>query len=230
MTITQLIADIYRKTKTNASSFPTATVLIPINKAMSRATSLIIGADGRWQYDDTNQTDLPIATTALVSGQQDYAITTGHLRITRVEIKNTSGRWSVLRPRDQDDDTFTALSEVSTVTGMPTQYDVLGNSIFLTQPPNYSQAASLKLYFQRGPSEFTSAEVSTGTKTPGFNSLYHGLISAWVAYEYATENGKANANLFLAEVQRLESAMVADYAKRNKDERPIMTMKGINYI
>ena len=49
-----------------------------------------MGADDRWQFDDTNHTDYPIATTNLVANQRTHVLSVSHLRITRVEIK-TSG-------------------------------------------------------------------------------------------------------------------------------------------
>ena len=38
-----------------------------INEALNRVASLIMTADGRWQWDDTNTTDYPIGTTDLVT-------------------------------------------------------------------------------------------------------------------------------------------------------------------
>ncbi len=228
MIIQDIVNKIYFLTKTNSTSYVAADMLIAINNAYERVASLIIKSDGRWQWDDTNQTDLPNATTALVSGQQDYSLATSHLKITRVELKNSSGVWELLDPIDQDDKGNQALDTVTT--GTPYQYDKLGNSVFLYPIPNYSQAASLKLYFQRGPDLFTSAQVSTGTKSPGFNSLYHDLIPLWVSYEYAYANGQTTANNFLAEINRKEDALKKDYSARSRDDRQIMTMKKINYI
>ena len=48
---------------------------------------------GSWQWDDSNQTDLPQATTDLVSGQSRYTMPTSALTIKRVEIKDENGSW-----------------------------------------------------------------------------------------------------------------------------------------
>lgn len=222
MTISDIVNDIYRRTKTNSSSFAAADMLIMINSAYNRVASLILRYDSRWQWDDTNQTDLPIATTALVSGQQDYSLATTHLTIDRVEIKDPSGNGHALKQIDQQllkRDRSVALTEYQVTSGIPNEYDLVGNSVFLYPAPNYSQAASLKLYFTRGPAEFTSAEVTTGTKTPGFNSLYHELIPLWVSYNYAVENGLNSAPGFLAEIQRKEYDLEKFYGLRNRDSR-----------
>lgn len=226
MTISQIVSKTYFYTKTNVTSFPAADMLILINTAYDRVVSLIIKSDNRWQWDDTNQptTDqgdgtggLPTATTALVSGQQDYTFATTLLEVTRVELKDTSGNWRLLTPIDQNDVPI-ALGQYNKTAGIPTQYDKLGNSIFLYPPSNFSQAASLKVCFTRGPVYFTSAEVTTGTKSPGFNSLYHDLIPLWASFDYALTNGLPNANLLKAVIDEKEGQLQEEYNKRSKDQ------------
>jgi len=227
MTISDIVTKIYDYTKTNSSSYPAANMLIDINQAYNRVVSLIMDADGRWQWDDDNRSDLPIATTTITSGQQDYSIAVSHLKILRVEIKlNGSSVFTKLDPKDQVDEEY-ALDGSST--GSPICYDKVGNSLFLYPIPNYTQSASLKVYFQRGPDDFTSGQVTTGTKVPGFNSLYHDLIPLWVAYDYAISNGLSTANGFLNEIQRKEAQLIKDYSKRDKDDRQKLTMKSISF-
>lgn len=228
MTITNLIDKVYLYTKTNSSSLPTASMLLYLNNAYERVTSLVMKNDGVWQWDDNNQTDLPIATTGLVANQQDYTLTTDHLAITRVEIKDETANWRELRPIDYAVVDGVAMTEFYETAGDPIYYDKIGASIFLYPKPDYTQAASLKLYFQRGPVLFTSADVSTGTKVPGFNSLYHNLIALWASYDYAITNGLQSAAGFLQEIIRQESALEEDYAKRNKDEKPQITVRYYN--
>ncbi len=228
MTIADINAAIYRKTKTNSTSLPAADLLIMVNNAYEHVASLILQADGRWQWDDSNQTDQPIATTSLVASQQDYTLATSHLRITGMEIKqnNAAGTWMKLNPIDQTDisDDGNSITATAAITGTPLYYDVLGNSILLYPTPSYSQAASLKVYFQRAPVLFTSGDVSTGTKVPGFNSLYHSLISDWVSFEYATDNSLPSANGIFAVIQKKEAALLNDYGKRDKDDVVRLTM------
>ena len=230
MNITDIVNKTYFLTKTNSSSFPSADMLILINNALERVHSLIDTADGRWQFDDNNQTDLPIATTALVADQQDYSLANSHLRITRVEVKDESGNWRLLKAMDEEDVSDTAMSEFEETSGVPVYYDKLGISVFLYPKPSYSQAASLKIYYDRGPALYTSGEVTTGTKQPGFNSLYHDLIPLWVSYEYAFANGLPTANKFLEEINRKEDMLVKDFSSRSKDDRVIITPKPINFI
>lgn len=234
MNIADIDARISFLTKTNTASFPAADRLIGVNKAANRAHSIALQADGRWQVDDDNQTDEAIATTALVASQQDYSITTAHLKILRVEIKlNGATYFTKLDPVDVQDVSYgidgatTGVDNVTT--GVPQWYDILGRSVFLYPIPNYSQAASLKVYYQRGPAEFTSAEVTTGTKQPGFSSLHHDLIPLWVAYDYAVANGLPQAAGWIQEIMRLEEDLKAFYGKRDKDDPARLTMRAINF-
>lgn len=224
MTISDIVSRVYFLTKTNSTSFPAADMLISVNNALNHVNSLILKADDKWQFDDSNQTDLPTATASLVSGQQDYSIPATYLSLDRVRIKDSGGIWHLLDPidiHDQQDDFTIAYFNSS---GLPTQYDKSGTSVFLGPIPNYNLAAALEIRFTRGPAEFTSAEVTTGTKSPGFPSLFHDLVPTWVAYDYAVANGQKTAQGFLAAIQLKEQMLNEFIGSRNRDYRPRFTV------
>lgn len=213
-----LQSKVYFLTKTNVNSFPNSDMAILATHAINRVASLIQQADGRWQYDDSNQTDLPIGTTALVSGQQDYSLSSAHLSIQRVEVKDAEGNWIKMTPIDQADVYDQSITDFMAGGGTPLYYDKAGNSLFLYPYPDYSQAASLKIYFTRAPSALLSSDISSTTVSPGFNALYHDLVALWISYDYALANGLPNANQLLEEIQRKEDALKEDYSMRSADE------------
>jgi hypothetical protein len=215
MNKTQINNRIYRFTKTNINSYPMADMTDDENVALDRVASLIMKADNRWQFDDTNESDLPIATTALVSGQQDYSLDISHLDVTRVEIQDTNGKWHLLKPIDQSDVPHESLAQFAQNRSRPEFYDKIGNSVFLYPTPSYGQAASLKLWFKRGPSYFLTTDT---TKTPGFNALYHDLIVLWPSYDYAVANGMANANQIFTAIELKEAALTNDYSTRSPEK------------
>lgn len=237
MTITDIINSIYIKTKTNSVSYPAADMLIAINNAYERTASLIMRADQRWQWDDNNNTDFNIARTNIISGQADYTLATSHLKITRIEcaVDSTGLNFQLLTPYDQADETD-SLIRLGSLSGVPYRYDELGSSVILDPKPNFNcrlveeGVAGLILYFQRGPSLFTSGDVSTGTKSPGFNSLYHYLIPLWVSYNFALDNTQPTANGYLTEIMRGEQVLTDDYVGRNNNDHKIITTKKINFI
>ena len=218
MTLDQIRAKTYFLTSTNASSFPDTSLIPEANNALDRVTSLIMQSDGRWQWDDENNTDLPIATTALVAAQQDYTVAVTHLQVIRVEVKDNvtpTSAWHKLLPIDQADVYDQSLTDFLKSNGLPRFYDKIGNSFFLYPAPDYSQSASLKLFFKRGPSYFVTGDTS---KQPGFNQLYHELIPLWISYNFAIANGKENANLLMQQIVQKEDALKDDYSVRSKDD------------
>jgi len=222
MTITDIVNKTYFLTNTNSTSFPAADMLIAINNAYERVVSLIMQVDGRWEWDDDNQTNLPIATTTLVAAQQDYTLSVNHLDIKRVEVLDSSGNYVHLTPINESDLRGVALTEFMETDGMPVYYDKVGSSIMLYPAPatgSVTLAAGLKVYFSRPPLLFSAAEVTTGTKVPGFNSLYHSLIPLWVANDYFLSKSMTNKiPAIMNEANRLEDAIQDAYQVRSKDE------------
>jgi len=182
-----LVQDTYFEATANSTSYPIADVTRNANNALNNVVTLILGADGRWQFDSTNATDLPIGTTALVSGQQDYTFDSEYLVIKSIECSDSLGNWTKLIPIDNYDEDV-ALSDFMTDNGVPVYYDKMGDSILLYPAPNYSIAPTdtpvggLRAYFQRNIDYFTATDT---TKKPGFAEHLHKYISLYCAYVYA---------------------------------------------
>jgi len=220
MTFSEITSRVQFLTSTDSNSYPIADLTRSANNAVERVVSLINRADSRWQFDDSNQTDLPVATATLTSGQQDYALATSHISIDRIEVKDQSGNWHVLSPidvRELTRDKKQAISDYKSTNGIPEEYDKMGNSIFLYPAPSYTQAASLKVFFTRPPVAFTTSDT---TETPGFNSLFHNLVPLWAAYDYAVAYRPDLANGLMAEINRMEAEVEKFYGLRARDFRP----------
>lgn len=229
MTFSELCYDARRTVTGDGTStaYTTPDLTYSLNRALEKVTSIIREAQGRWQWDDSNDTDFPIATTALVANQQDYSLDgTSHFRIERIEVKDTAGNWSKLVPFDQVDAYSQSLTGLLNTPGSPGYCDKVGNSLFLYPAPNYSQAASLKLYYERGPSYFVTTDT---TKTPGFNPLYHRYLSLVAAQDYAQihslpiaggvlKNG-TRTGLYIP-IQDMEGEIETFYTLRDVDDRP----------
>lgn len=99
-------------------------------------------------------------------------------------------------------------------TGRPTQYDKLGNGIFLDPIPNYSRTAGIKVYVSREGSYFTSSDT---TKKPGFAGLFHEYLALRPSFMYAKRKGMATANNFEEQMLRMESDIQEYYRSREKD-------------
>src|SRR3990167_469920 len=216
---------------TASSDYSTADKTRNVNRWLDRVNSLIMQADHRWEWDDTNHTDLPIATTTLVNNQQDYGLNTSHLKIIRVEIKNNAGNYNLILPISQEDIKNQALTEFQETAGMPRYYDKIGNSIFLYPKPSSSQVtlvAGLKVYFKRNVDYFTASDTTQG---PGFAPQFHRTLSVGAALDYCIANGLIGRILLLErEIQKLESGILAFYATRDEDDKPRIGLRKENYL
>ena len=219
-TITDINAEARALVDADSTSYPDAVLLRRINHAYENIVGKLIQNDGRWQFDDSNYTDLPIGTANLVDGQQDYAFDVRFLNVERVEVKDSTGTWQKLTPFDKSQ-VNVALTEYYGTSGMPIHYDVQGESIFLYPAPataNVTLTSGLKVHYQRTASIFTSAEVTTGTKTPGFASPWHMVLAYKAAIPFALTYKKDRVELLRSEAYRMEEELMDFEARRNKDE------------
>lgn len=185
----------YFLTSTDSTSYSAANLTLAVGRALERVVSLINRNDSRWQWDDSNYTDLPSATLTVTSGQQQYTLATSHRTIDRIEVKDSGGSWKRLLQIDQQNlkrgatsvgvsgqisntqggDVALALGETTpstgrtgaykASTGVPTEYDVSGIRIYLFPVPNYTLAAAMRIYFTRTPLLF----VYTGDAAGAFS-------------------------------------------------------------
>jgi hypothetical protein len=200
-----------------------------INRALDKVTSLILECDGRWEFDDTNYTDLPIGTTTLVNNQQDYSLSVSHLRILRIEILGADGKYVKIDPIDFGDVDQQAMTEFMNGAGTTKYYDLLGGSVFLYPKPQtgyVTMAQGLKIYYQRVPSYFVTTDT---TKVPGFVTLFHRLISRWACWDYAIMRNLSNKNDLKDQVLLLESQLKDFYSARDDDDDVSFRVKDVNW-
>jgi len=211
----------------DSTQFTTTRIVNSCNNYLDEVAGYAIGADKRFQWDDTNHTKLPIGTTNLVSGQTDYSFLTDEqgnriLTLTRIEVKDSTGFWRKLEVIDQSQIDI-AIDEASRVTGIPTSYDKIADNIIRLYPtPNLSVTAGIKFYFQRTPSYFTASDT---TKEPGVPSTLHRGFVIASCYDVAIALGLSNIQLLSVEMEKERQKMKDYFLNRNNDEvlilRPI---------
>lgn len=208
-----LVSDARDRVDATSTDYPINALTREINKAYHRVASWIQDSDGTWQYDDTNNTTLPIGTTDLVSGQQDYSLDDTMLEVERIEIKDSDGNWVKLKAIDQSQ-IGQALDEFQETDGDPIYYDKVGRSLFLYPAPNYASTGGLKVHFQRHANIFA---VTDDTKEPGFADVFHGVLSAAAALWYANKYKKDEVPALVDEIRGYERDIKKFYSRRNKD-------------
>jgi len=236
LTYTQVVSQIRKRTgNTTTDDYSASDLTTDINLAYDRVLSLIFKADGRWQFDDSNQTDYPIITTDIVSGQRDYSFTTDEngnlvLDIYKVMIKDANGVYVELLPVDQQsrdsiENPIMSMVDGRDLTGQPNKYDKSANSIFLDVIPNYNSTGGLKIWINREPSYFTTSDT---TKKAGFAGIFHEYLVVRPAWIYATDHNLNNVNALRDEMLLLEKEIENYYGSRNKDEILIITSQSVN--
>jgi len=163
------------------------------NEAQNEAWADIFLSYGGWQFDDSNQTDMPSATGSLVASQVSYALPPGALTVRGVEVMNQgSTTWYPLSPITEEQiRQGTAVSEFNKNPAQPSFYRLVGETIYMYPPANYSQASSFRVYFDRSMVDFVDTDT---TKTPGFAGAFHSYIPLSAALMYLEDNQSDQVN------------------------------------
>ena len=231
----------------DVNSYPLANKASSANRYLDEAISLILKADGNWQWDDLTNTNESIGLADLTANQQGYqitssiwsigggadaALTNSLLTLLRVEVKDSNGNWKQLIPFDQKDlvaPTTTlgndgsigydySLTDFQKTAGVPIYYEKNGNYLNLYPKPSYSQADSLKVYFQRRGNLFASTDT---TKRAGIAPHLHRFFSLGMAYDYAIAK-MLNTNKItslLNELNRYRAMILDHYGTRTKEAK-----------
>jgi hypothetical protein len=220
MTLEELKDDIDFLCQSSTASYPAAAKLRNLNVAYRDVQRIIWESAGEWEYDDSNAADFPFATTTLVDGQQDYELPSSLQRILRVEVKDSSGNYVLLKQIGLDD-IPQATTEFLSGGGTPLYYDVVGRSVLLYPIPAtgyVTMSAGLKVYFDR---DITA--LASDADTPGFAVPFHRILSYMAALDYSRDD--AEIQRFILRKSELEKGIRAFYAKRNVDKNTSIKRK-----
>ena len=234
--------EIDRLCDTTDTSYPRLDKTSRVNSALEELIGKIISADGAWEWDDTNQSDLPVATFNLTEAQESYSFASEYLKIKRMRIKDINSRWHLLKQIDQSDlekrgitiDEYFGLTSSGTpFLGLPTHYDILGDSFRLYPAPTatYTTLTSgLKVDFVRTAVLFTAvATTVTDSTEPGLPSPYHVLLAYKASLPYAASYKKDRVNWLIGQIEKMERDLLNFYSRRNPNRRDILTMRGQSF-
>jgi hypothetical protein len=213
--------------RVDANQWPTYKIVNSVNNYLDTVTGYALGADRRFQWDDTNHSKLPEGTAELTINVSDYSFLTDEQANPIVTLLGISilqnGKYTPLTLIDRNDPNYDP-ENFGVETGIPTSYDKIADNIIrLDRKPTATVASGLKFYFQRTPSYFTASDT---TKTPGVSPLLHRGFVIAAAYDGALTLGLKNLQPLLVEKQMEEEKMVRYFSNRNRDQRPRIA---INY-
>lgn len=216
--------------RVDATQWPLSKIANSANNWHDLVTGYAIGADRRFQWDDTNHTKLPEGTTPLTINQADYSFLTdeqGNTIITLIGVSILqNGRYEMLQPVDRNDPNYDP-STFGQETGTPIEYDKISDNIVrLDKKPSATVAAGLKFYFQRTGSYFTASDT---TKAPGVSPLLHRGYVIACAYDIALTLGLENLQALAVERASEEAKMERYFAERNQDETATYIPEPVTY-
>lgn len=201
-----------------------------LNDSYGKVCMAILTVDKNWRWDDFNygdvsNTDIPVATATLVTGQRDYILPRATnssnqstlWKVYKVRLKNTDGTWYDVIPLGTDED------EIAD-SGRPTHYRLLANSIRLSGPPltNYlTLTAGIQVWFQREFDRFTTSDT---TQQPGFISAYHYLLPLEASATFLLPNEPKQSANYLALFNDGLEKLKQSYAQRNDDPKTTKRM------
>lgn len=214
-----LVQQVRSLMRVDSSQWPTWKIVNSANNYLDFVAGYAIGADKRFQWDDTNHTKLPEGTCELTINVSDYSFLTDEqgnsiITLTGVSLLQNS-KYIPLALVDRNDPNYDA-ENYGVETGIATAYDKIADNIIrLDRKPTATVSSGLKLYFQRTPSYFTASDT---TKTPGVSPLLHRGFVIAAAYDGALTLGLKNLQALSVERQAEEEKMKRYFADRNRDQ------------
>lgn len=221
------VSEVLQICNATTNSYSLANITRRFNGALDRFFTLAFQSDGRWSFDDMNQSTAPIETINLVSGTEKYALdtfTSEIINVLRVEMLDSTGQGVTLHPLDVDLIEYRSLPQYNSVAGTSRWYNKLGKYIYLYPKPNYNSTNGLTLYFERNKVAMASTDT---TKVPGIPSLFHMYLCRVAALPYLMEKGSENLNAVMKQIGSANSsdplyggdelAIVNYFSHRDKD-------------
>lgn len=207
----------------HTADFPLADMIASANRWVAAIATQIIKASSTVQYQDPNQSTSPIYTTNLVDDQRNYDIPTTALQIWRVQVLDSSGNWVKLKPVDQSE-IRVAYEEYRETKGLPVEYDIFNNDVYLLPAPSSSQTTltnGLRMYFTNETGVFSIPDTysTADTTEPGFDEDFHDLVCFGIAHDYwiANDDDK-KAQYYLAFITAGFENIWERYANKNKGQ------------
>lgn len=212
-------------------------VTAQINEAFEDILPFLLAFNDQIRWDDTNHTDAPIGYVNIVSGQADYKITQDDnsldiLNMVGVRIlqSTTATEYVALERMLPDDERAAdAMSPNPSITGVPTHFLEMNNTLYFYPEPNYAKTSGIELFFQRQQDYFESTDT---TQTPGIPKPFHKLLVIIAALEWTLVNRSKDGNL-ITRLEDMRDKKIKDLktmiALRNPS-KVRMTMKPILYI
>ena len=201
---------------TDTDSFPLADKARKANRWVYRVISWARKASVGWKFDDWNHSTTATARQTLVDGQSGYELDSTITSIDSVAVKDSNGTLHFLTPKEKKDLT-TPFDDYKSTNGMPTEYFLEGNIIFLKPAPDTTNSVTatkgLVMEVGRETDAFTASDT---TQEPPLNNDYQEIIPLGISADYFTIHGEIDkANSLLTKIHEIKEDLESGYSRRN---------------
>lgn len=189
MTIAEINSFVTFKTGQDTTSYSAANRLLSTNRWYHKAQSILLESDSTVDYHDTNSSTEPIITKNLTANQ-GYVLLSLSDNIIKIKKAITSydgTNWYTANQFDpsQSSDALATQAEInSKFSTTDPFYKVKGLLVSLYPVPTANVTGGLKLFCDIEIDEFSSAQVTTGTKVPGFDKAFHPYIALGMIFDW----------------------------------------------
>lgn len=211
MNISNLKLDTHFLCGSTSGTYTDTDMVRNFNNAYNDVARLIWENDGTWRYDDSNNTDLPVAYRTVANASAAYLIPTTALRVEQVEVKDGDGNWQKLLPISDHDLTISP-EEFLSEPGMPIRYQLDGSQIRLFPAPGTGYVTMTSGMAVRLSRDVTQIPVTATTTSPGFPQAFHRILSFGAALDFVQD--PEQRKFFLAQKDRLERGLARFYQGR----------------
>lgn len=216
--------------ETDTTTFATATFTRYANAWYHRLVFYAWRSSSKWQFDDSNYTDFPEATTDLMVGYEDYSIPSTAIDVLECYVMNASGDYQKLT-RINPYTLSGARDEYGETDGMPAEWYLEGNSIILKPAPAAGYVTltdGLKAILDRDIDPFLTTDT---IKEPGFPKMFHRIISLGAAFDFARAHDMGfQVNLLKPDLDKMTAEFEEYYSKRSRGDKKRIKPNLINSI
>ena len=224
MTLAEINSKINSLTKTDTISYPDEERVIDLNIWNQRTFTEILQSMDTSVEDDQNHSGYSILETPLVADQRDYnfGISEGVVKVKGVEIDYTGTKANRAYSLDTSEFPSGWMDEsVSSIDEGRSQsspgYGWKNNSLWLFPKPT-DNTGKVYLEVSRTAKDFTEADLTTGTMTPGYDRNFHMILAYGVAREYFLSNRMyEDATGMMQEINKLFLSLKKQVGNKNEE-------------
>lgn len=176
------LADGYAKS--NVGTFPLKKKALYANMSLREMWAWIFSAYAGWNFDDTNQTTQPQATTTVTASTNQITMPLDSAHLQGVAYQDSTGSWYSLKPITLEQiQERAAESEFMKTPGNPEYYRPVADGFKIY--PSSSVTITIGIFISRDVSAFVPGDT---IKNPGIPSEFHEGIAVGMALQHARIN------------------------------------------